>query len=215
MRGFPSLICVGWMILFLSSRWVVAKALSVVLAGGTGAIGKGVAARCKPSHEVIILTRNAFLAATPVRVTEQFGWVGESYLRSNPHVRLRDWDGGDLLDIVGEDWIGWQEDVLLKADVLLHLIGGFTKQRVMATERLVQESLKYNPKAFHITVAPSLQDLEIISPGMIKLKHDRIIECETLVKNHCMNHACMRIEANRVEQECDSILATISGIRSE
>ena len=48
---------------------------------------------------------------------------------------LRDWDGGDPLDIVGADWIGWQDDALKVADVVVKLVGGYTEQRVLATER--------------------------------------------------------------------------------
>ena len=47
-------------------------------------------------------------------------------LEKNRHVKLRDYDGGDLLEIVGQDFIGWQEDSLPKADVLIHLVGGYT-----------------------------------------------------------------------------------------
>ena len=36
---------------------------------------------------------------------------------------LRDWDGLDLLDIVEQDWVGWQEDALPNAQVVVHLTG--------------------------------------------------------------------------------------------
>jgi hypothetical protein len=186
-------------------------ALQVVLAGGTGPIGQGVAARCHDnSHAVTILTRNAFLAAAPTRVTKEFGWVGRNFLEQHSNVRLRDWDGGDLLDIVGQDWVGWQEDALKDANVVVHLVGGFTEQRVMATERLVRQSLICNRNALHVTVAPTLENLEIISPGMLKLKNDRILQCEDIVKTNCANHNCLRIEANRVDQECDAIFNAIA-----
>ena len=188
------------------------NALQVVLAGGSGPIGKAVAARCDRSHKVVILTRNAFLAAAPTRVTETFGWVGEAFLAKQRNVHLRDWDGGDLLDIVGQDWVGWQEYALKGADVVVHLVGGFTEQRVMATERLVRESITYNPSALHITVGPTVQDLGIISPGAAKLKNDRLTKCEDMVRMNCRNHVCLRIEANRVEQGCDSILAAIESL---
>ncbi|GKY90591.1 hypothetical protein MPSEU_000032800 [Mayamaea pseudoterrestris] len=187
-------------------------ALRVVLAGGTGPIGQGVAARCdKANHDVVILARNSFLASAPARVTQDFGWVGQGFLTKHCNVRLRDWDGGDLLDIVGQDWVGWQEDVLKGANVVVHLVGGFTEQRVMACERLVRESLTCNRDALHVTVAPTLQDLELLSPGMTKLKNDRIVKCEEMVKANCANHMCLRIEANRVEQGCDEIFAAIGG----
>lgn len=182
--------------------------LQIVLAGGTGVIGKGIASRM-PHADVIILTRNAFLARTPNRVTEQFGWVGQKFLSKNRHVRLRDWDGGDLLDIVGQDWIGWQDDALKGADVVVHLVGGFTQQRVQACERLVRESLSTNPEALQITVNPLEQDLPGFSPGLASLKLQRIKTCENMVESNCRNHKCLRIEAYRVDQSCDSIATAI------
>ena len=74
-------------------------------------------------HDVTILTRNTFFAATPSRVMKDFGWVRASFLQRNRHVQLHDWDGGDLLDIVGQDWVGWQEDALPNAQVVVHLTG--------------------------------------------------------------------------------------------
>jgi hypothetical protein len=186
----------------------VVDALNVILAGGTGPVGQGVASKLG-NHDVTILTRNAFLAATPNRVTEQFGWVGERFLSRFLHVRLRDWDGGDLLDIVGNQWIGWQDDTLAKADVVVHLVGGFTEQRVMACERLVRESLSVNRDALHITVCPSEKDLELISPGMPTMKKARVHKCEEMVKTNMPNSACLRLEANRLEQGCDGIVKEI------
>ena len=197
--------------LFLSAL-TRTNALQVVLAGGTGPVGKAVAARCDGSHKVTILTRNAFLAAAPIRVTETFGWVGEAFLKKHRNVRLRDWDGGDLLDIVGQDWLGWQEDALKGADVVVHLVGGFTEQRVMASERLVRESLAWNPSALHVTVGPTVKDLGILSTGAVKLKNERLTKCEDMVRTNCRNHVCLRIEANRVEQECESIVAVIESL---
>jgi hypothetical protein len=135
------------------------------------------------------------------------GW--KSFLENNRHVRLRDWDGGDLLDIVEQDWLGWQEDTLHDADVIVHLVGGFTEQRLMACERLVRESLAVNPDALHITVGPSLSDLPIVSPGMTALKDNRIIACEDMVRSNCANSVSLRLEANRLDQECDAIYAAI------
>ena len=80
--------------LFVSGNAVLA--LNVVLAGGSGPLGKQLAS-CLIDHDVTILCRNAFLAAAPNRVTHNFGYVGTPFLQKNPHVRLRDWDGGDLL----------------------------------------------------------------------------------------------------------------------
>jgi lysophospholipase L1-like esterase len=191
------------------------RALQVVLAGGTGTIGQGVAALLAPTqHQVILLSRNSFLAATPDRVTRDFGWVGARYLKKFPHVSIRDWDGGDLLDIVGSDWLGWQEDVLLPRTtdsvvVVVHLTGGFTDQRIKATERLVREGLRVNPPAVHITVSPTLEELPLLSPGLTALKESRIQQCEQLVAQNCQKHECVRIAPNEVAQSCQAIVDCI------
>jgi hypothetical protein len=185
-------------------------ALNVVLAGGTGPIGAGVASKLdKQQHSVTILTRNAFLAATPNRVTEQYGWVGESFMRAHPYVKLRDWDGGDLLDIVGSDWLGWQQDVLVDADVVVHLVGEYTDVRTMACERLVRESLTFNRKAHHITVNPTDEALQVLSRGAMTAKKSRIDLCEAMVRQNCQSSSCLRIEAKRLEQSCNTIVSEI------
>jgi len=194
--------------------WRYADALNVVLAGGTGSIGSKLASRLS-NHEVTILARNAFLAAAPSRVTEDFGWVGANFMKKNPHVRLRDWDGGDLLDIVGQDWLGWQDDVLKPADVVVNLVGGFTEQRVMACERLVRESLSLNKDALQITVSPTEEDLPNFSPGAQALKKERIKLCEDMVKSNCVNAICLRIESNHEDTGCDRIQAAIEDWREQ
>lgn len=196
----------------------LSSALNVVLVGGTGPLGQAVARSLttpSPStavaahHDVTILTRNAFLAATPSRVSSDFGWVGKAFLKFHPDVRLRDWDGGDLLDIVGQDWVGWQEDALKGADVVVHLVGGFTQQRVMAAERIVRESLVQCPDALQITVGPLLRDLPGYSPGVTSLKESRLVECERLVQNNCRHSKCLRIEAFRLQQGCDEVVQAV------
>ena len=193
-------------------------ALHVVLAGGTGPLGRAVAhamttlsSQKDDDVHVTILTRNAFLAATPTRVSRDFGWVGKQFVETHPSVSLRDWDGGDLLDIVGKDWVGWQEDTLPHADVVVHLVGGFTEQRVMACQRLVQECVTLCPDAFHLTVSPKLEDLSSFSPGVTKLKASRIEECEKLVQYNCRNFKCLRIEAFRLQKACDDIVGEVKG----
>jgi hypothetical protein len=201
----------------------LSSALNVVLVGGTGPLGQAVAhslttppptstttaTTAAALHEVTILTRNAFLAATPSRVSSDFGWVGPAFLKRHPDVKLRDWDGGDLLDIVGQDWVGWQEDALRSADVVVHLVGGFTQQRVMAAERVVRECLVQCPDALQITVGPLLQDLPGYSPGVTSLKESRLVECERLVQNNCRHSKCLRIEAFRLQQGCDEIVNAV------
>lgn len=95
MRGAFQLRLFLCLVLLLSQSFLLyVSALNVVLAGGTGEIGRTLAPRLR-DHSVTILARNAFLAAAPSRVTEQFGYFGPpSLLAKNPHVKLRDWDGG-------------------------------------------------------------------------------------------------------------------------
>lgn len=189
--------------------------LNVVLAGGSGSLGKGLAVALGPRHKVTILSRNAYLASAPNRVTEVFGWVGESFLKKNPQVKIRDWDGGDLLDIVGQDWVGWQQDTLADADVVVNLVGGYTQQRNMATERIVRESFSVNPDALQVTVSPTDDDLALISPGEPTMKKKRIEECEEMVSANCENHVCLRFEANRLEENCQKLKKIIEEFSSE
>ena len=190
----------------------VVSGLNVVIAGGTGNLGN-ILIPSLPEHDVTVLSRNSYLASAPARVTEVFGYLGQSFLAKHPNVRIRDWDGGDLLDIVGQDWVGWQEDALTKADVIVHMVGGYTEQRNMATERLVRESLRVNPDAFHITVNPIEEDIPALTPGMVTMKTKRILDCENMVRDNCMNSQCLRFEAFRTKQSCDAIQTAISSLK--
>ena len=192
--------------LFFSSKVVVA--LNVVLAGGSGELGKGLASRLSPKHQVTILSRNKYLASAPNRVTETFGWVGKRFLQKHPHVSIRDWDGGDLLDIVGCDWMGWQGDTLAKADVVVNLVGGYTEQRTMATERLVRESLSINPNALQVTVSPIDEEVQL------KKIRDRLKLCEEMVSTNCANSVCLRLEANRLEESCEKLKKIIDDLEA-
>mmetsp|Transcript_62086 Transcript_62086/g.173364 ORF Transcript_62086/g.173364 Transcript_62086/m.173364 type:complete len:216 (+) Transcript_62086:86-733(+) len=182
--------------------------LNIVIAGGTGKFGRALIPKLS-DHDVTVLTRNAFLAAAPSKVTEVFGYLGESFLSRHPHVKLRDWDGGDLLDIVGQDWVGWQEDALKPADILVHLVGGFTEQREMATERLVRESLRVNPNVLHVTVNPVEGDIPILTPGMPTMKTKRIQKCEDMVKMNCLNSECLRLEVYKFDEAIEAICQAI------
>jgi len=194
-------------LLLLLSTIVHVDALNIIIPGGTGTIGQKVASTLgSQGHSVQILCRNAFLASAPARVSSDFGWVGKSYLNSNPRVSLRDWDGGDLLDIVGQDWLGWQDDALTGADAVINLCGGYTEQRVMACERIVRESLRVNPTAMQITLSPVDEDLSM------KLKKDRVVLCEKMVKDNCMNSACLRVEINDIDGACQKIMDVIDGL---
>lgn len=178
----------------------------IILAGGTGPIGKTLSSTlANDGHDVTILCRNAFLAASPIRASGDYGWLGKSFLEKNPAIALRDWDGGDLLDIVGQDFLGWQEDTLAKADAVINLVGGYTIQREMAAERIVRESLRVNPTALQVTVGPKDEELAMISPGAIATKAARLQKCEEYVSFNCINYECLRIEANRVDEECHRI----------
>jgi hypothetical protein len=91
-------------LLLLLSLLNGANGFHIVLAGGTGQIGRELSSKLvSDGHEITILCRNAFLAAAPSRVSSDFGWLGKSFLEKYPGVKLRDWDGGDLLDIVGQE----------------------------------------------------------------------------------------------------------------
>lgn len=187
-----------------------ASGFNIVLAGGTGPIGTNLASSLsKDGHDVTILCRNAFLAAAPARASGDFGWVGKSFLENHPGVKLRDWDGGDLLDIVGQDFLGWQEDTLANADAVVNLCGGFTQQREMAAERIVRESLRVNPTVLQITVGPKDDEINMVSPGASDVKVARLKQCEDLVSVNCANFQCLRLEANRVEEECEKIKTVI------
>ena len=90
-------------LLIVAAILCIGQALNIVIAGGTGKVGASLASQLhnQQKHEIKILCRNAFLASAPARVSEDFGWLGESFLNKHDSVSLRDWDGGDLLDIVG------------------------------------------------------------------------------------------------------------------
>jgi len=188
----------------------LAHGFSIVIPGGTGIIGETLSSSlANDGHDVTILCRNAFLASAPNRASGDFGWLGLGFLEKHPGIKLRDWDGGDLLDIVGQDWIGWQEDTLAKADAVVNVVGGYTEQREMAAERIVRESLRVNPTALQITVSPKDDELRMITPGAESTKIARLKQCEDLVSFNCANFENMRLEANRVEEECDRIKAVI------
>jgi len=189
------------------------NALHIVLAGGTGPVGALVASQLD-QHSVTILTRNSFLASSPSRVSGDFGWLGASYLQKNPHVKLRDWDGGDLLDIVGRDWIGWQDDVT-PADCVVHLTGGgFTEQRVMACERLVRETYDAN-RLHHITVNPTDRVLSILFSMIPEVKKARIQQCEEMVQANCIRSTCLRSDSKLAKGVAEAIVGEIQKLRVE
>uniref|UniRef100_A0A7S1BHI4 NAD-dependent epimerase/dehydratase domain-containing protein n=1 Tax=Corethron hystrix TaxID=216773 RepID=A0A7S1BHI4_9STRA len=187
-------------------------ALHVVITGGTGPLGQAVShvlSNPPQSHKITVLTRNSFLASTPSRVSSDFGWIGKSFLSSHPNVFLRDWDGGDLLDIVGKDWIGWQEDTLSNADVVINLVGGLTVQRSMATERIIRGLSEVgNPRTMVVSVSPTDEDLRT------KLRKDRVALCEKMVQANCPNGVCLRFgeEKKEFQRACEEIVRLVDSL---
>jgi len=59
------------------------------------------------NHGITILCSNAYLATAHAHVSGGFGWLGKSFLKQTPGVKLIDWDVGDLLDIAGQDFLTW------------------------------------------------------------------------------------------------------------
>ena len=154
-------------------------------------------------HSITILSRNKFLASAPARVSEAFGWLGSSFLEANENVKIRDWDGGDLLDIVGCDWMGWQDDTLKQADVVVNMVGGYTEQRSMACERIIRQSLSVNPSAKQVIVSMADKDLKT------KLKIDRAKLCEDMLISNCPGSHCVRAEMNDIKGACGQIMDLI------
>uniref|UniRef100_A0A7S4AXL2 NAD(P)-binding domain-containing protein n=1 Tax=Pseudo-nitzschia australis TaxID=44445 RepID=A0A7S4AXL2_9STRA len=189
----------------------ICDGLQIAIAGGTGNLGRLLLPKLV-DHDVTVLTRNSFLASAPNKVTEVFGYLGKGFLKKHPHVTLRDWDGGDLLDIVGSDFLGWQEDALKNADVVVHMCGGYTEQREMATERLIRESFQFNKGAVHIAINPIEEEIPYISPGMVTVKTKRIQKCEDMVRENCSNSRCLRLEAFKREEACEEIFKTIQSL---
>jgi NAD(P)-dependent dehydrogenase (short-subunit alcohol dehydrogenase family) len=179
-------------------------ALNVVIAGGSGKVGRELATLLHNDHQVTILCRNVFLASTPSRVSKDFGWLGDSYLSKHKSIKLRDWDGGDLNDIVGKDWMFWQDDVLPSADMIINLVGTYTEQRTMSVERLIRESSRLCPNVKHILVSLADEDLKMT------IKKKRAADCEKMLRDNCPNSICLRGELNNVNDICKRIVKEIN-----
>lgn len=197
------LLLLPYQILILFFILCTCTALNVVIAGGSGKVGRELATLLHNDHQVTILSRNVFLASAPSRVSKDFGWLGDSFLSKHRSLKLRDWDGGDLLDIVGKDWMFWQDDVLPSADVIINLVGTYTEQRTMAVERLVRESSRLCPSAKHILVSLIDEDLKMT------VKKKRAADCEKMLRDNCLNAICLRGEFNNVNDICNRILKEI------
>ena len=71
------------------------------------------------------------------RVSHDYGYLGPKLMKKTG-AKIRDWDNGDILDITGDTWIGWQDDVAnFKGDVAIGFTGCLYDARVMAVDRLV------------------------------------------------------------------------------
>ena len=138
-------------------------ALKLVFAGGTGGLGSALAERCaKQGHSVTILCRNAYLAVSPSRVSEDFGWVGERRVQEwdaqgfGKKITFRDWTGGDELDSVSDRWVGW-EDSLKNVDAVVFTVGDLGKRGrtrpVDAIARAAREAEEAMPRRF-VHLAP-------------------------------------------------------------
>mmetsp|Transcript_22185 Transcript_22185/g.32832 ORF Transcript_22185/g.32832 Transcript_22185/m.32832 type:complete len:203 (+) Transcript_22185:116-724(+) len=186
-----------------------AQSLNIVIAGGTGKVGRLLSSTLhsqEKQHDITILCRNSFLASAPAKVSGDFGWLGEGFLEKHDSVQLRDWDGGDLLDIVGCDWQGWQDDALPKADVVVNLVGGYTEQRTMACERIVRESLRLNPSAKQVLLSMDDEDLKI------SLKTNRAKACEDMLSSNCQDVVCLRAQMYDVKGACKQIMDVIDSL---
>ena len=111
-----------------------------------------------------------------------------------------------MLDIVGCDFLGWQEDTLQKADIVVNLVGGYTEQRTMACERIVRESLRVNPSAKQVILSMADDDLRIT------LKKNRAKACEDMLEANCMDSVCLRAEMNDVNGACGQIMKVIDNM---
>ena len=193
-----TVLCTLFAILFTTTA-----ALKVVIAGGSGPLGKlAISSLLSPDCPVKVekltcLSRNAFLAQTPSRVSSAFGHLGQSFVeRFGPKLQVRDWDGGDLLDIVGQDWVGW-ESVLKDADVVVNLTGGFTEQREKAQARL-SEAVRYEETARGgkrlrmIVVSPTDEALPLLSPVAQAAKRERLLRCEEVAISGGSEVECLR-----------------------
>lgn len=96
------------------------------------------------------------------------------------------------------------------ADVVVNLVGGYTQQRKMATDRLVRESLTYNPDALQIGISPVEDDIGVLSPGLVGVKTKRIQECEDIVRDNCSHFKTLRLRAYRDEEACQEICDAIA-----
>jgi len=113
-----------------------ANSLNVLAVGATGAVGRSFVRAASQEGNVLVLARNGYLATAKERVSGDFGYLGPK-IHKLKGVLVRDWDGGDLLDITGDTWLGWQGDVAaFQADAAVMLTGCLTDARLKGVERI-------------------------------------------------------------------------------
>ena len=184
------------LLLLLSIIPTVNSLKHIVIAGGTGRVGKQIITTLldptRPDakdYKITVLARNKFLASAPNRVSGDFGFLGKSFISRFPSLNLRDYDGGDLLDIVGMDWMGWEE-VLVDCDLFVNAVGTLTEQRTKAVRRFgdfikrEEEKLpgpgKKSIKQLHISPTDDL--LRAVSKVAVDSKIERVRDCEILLE---------------------------------
>jgi len=163
-----------------------AAALKLVFAGGTGGVGSALAERCaKQGHTVTILCRNAYLAVSPSRISEDFGWVGLRRVEEweaqgfGNKVTFRDWTGGDELDSVSNRWVGWEE-ALAGADAVVFAVGDLGRsgrtRPIDAIARAAQEAGESMPRRF-VHLAP-VDELVKRTGAFADKRIDTLAACE-------------------------------------
>ncbi|GMH68254.1 hypothetical protein TrRE_jg8961 [Triparma retinervis] len=186
--------------IFLLSIFSIPSILSlkhIVIAGGTGRVGKQIITTLldpkspnSKDYRITVLARNKFLASAPNRVSGDFGYLGKGFISRYPGLlTLRDYDGGDLLDIVGMDWMGWEE-VLADCDLFVNAVGTFTEQRTKAVRRFgdfiereenkLPGSGKKSIKQLHIS--PTNELLRAVSKVAVDTKIERVRDCEIMLE---------------------------------
>jgi len=168
--------------LLVALTLVRTQSLRLVFAGGTGGVGSALAERCAArGHSVDILCRNAFLAVTPSRVSEDFGFVGEDrkcrWEAEGLKIGFRDWTAGDELDSVSDRWVGW-EDTVKGADAIVFAVGDLGRDgRRRPLEALARATLEAGDRAPKRFVMLSPED-GLIRDSFAAKKRETLKLCE-------------------------------------
>ena len=79
----------------------------------------------------------------------------------------------------------------------------------MATECLAHALLEHNADALQICVSPVEKDIRLCSPWAMNEKIRRVKLCEDMVQQNCVNHSCLRVEMNDLDNTCAKIIQAI------